>query len=129
MSTISAAMGEAATKRRLEALGYTDALHPGNVPLVDKLLGDLVHTTESYRTLKLQCARLAAERDGGEKERAGLASRCAGAVRVCVHACVRVCMRVRAHLHAAAYARAAHAHLHATAHVPTPACMRTCTPP
>ncbi len=50
-----------ALRRKLEALGYTDAVDPSSGPLVQKLTDDLVHTTDSYRTLKLQCARQAQE--------------------------------------------------------------------
>ena len=47
--------------RKLEALNYTQPLHPACAPLVDNLVSDLVRTTESYRQLKLQCAQQAQE--------------------------------------------------------------------
>lgn len=54
-------LSEAALRRKLEALGYADALDEHSVPLVSKLVDDLVHTTESYRSLKITCARQATE--------------------------------------------------------------------
>jgi hypothetical protein len=50
-----------ALRRKLEALGYSDGLDAASAQLVQKLTDDLVHTTDSYRTLKLQCARQAQE--------------------------------------------------------------------
>lgn len=47
--------------RKLEALSYTDPLDPVSAPLVQKLVDDLVHTTESYRGLKLRSAKQAQE--------------------------------------------------------------------
>uniref|UniRef100_A0A061RMJ2 Centrosomal protein of 135 kDa n=1 Tax=Tetraselmis sp. GSL018 TaxID=582737 RepID=A0A061RMJ2_9CHLO len=43
--------------RKLEALNYTDSLEPSSAPLVQKLVDDLVHTTESYRALKLKASK------------------------------------------------------------------------
>lgn len=48
-------------RRKLEALGYTDPLDIVSVPLVQKLVEDLVRTTDSCRSLKLQCAKQAEE--------------------------------------------------------------------
>jgi hypothetical protein len=48
-------------RRKLDALSYAEPLDPVSGPLVHKILDDLVHTTESYRTLKLQHARQAQE--------------------------------------------------------------------
>jgi hypothetical protein len=47
--------------RKLEALNYTDPLEPVSAPLVQKLVDDLVHTTESYRALKLKNAKAGQE--------------------------------------------------------------------
>lgn len=44
-------------KRKLEALNYTQPLENTSAPLVQALVEDLVHTTESYRALKLQTSR------------------------------------------------------------------------
>lgn len=48
-------------KRKLEALNYRDVFDQQSAPLVQKLVDDLVHTTESYRSLKLQSAKRAQE--------------------------------------------------------------------
>jgi hypothetical protein len=48
-------------RRKLEALNYTQPLHPASAPLVDSLVSDLVRTTDSYRQLKLQSAQQAQE--------------------------------------------------------------------
>ncbi|KAK3289417.1 hypothetical protein CYMTET_3154 [Cymbomonas tetramitiformis] len=41
-------------RRKLESLNYGDTFDLSSVPLIQKLLDDLVHTTESYRALKLR---------------------------------------------------------------------------
>ncbi|XP_048589122.1 centrosomal protein of 135 kDa-like isoform X2 [Nematostella vectensis] len=41
-------------RKRLDQLGYRQALGIESVPLVEKLFSDLVHTTESLKNLKLQ---------------------------------------------------------------------------
>ena len=41
-------------KRKLTALSYTDQLDAGSCDLVQNLVNDLIHTTESYRALKQQ---------------------------------------------------------------------------
>ncbi|KAL3151588.1 Centrosomal protein 135kDa, isoform B [Trebouxia sp. C0009 RCD-2024] len=43
--------------KKLEALNYKEPLQTDSAPLVDKLVTDLLHTTDSYRDLKLQVAR------------------------------------------------------------------------
>ena len=48
-------------RRKLEALSYTEKLDATSGALVERLVDDLVHTTESYRTLKMQAAKQAAE--------------------------------------------------------------------
>lgn len=44
-------------KRKLEALNYKEHVEASSAPLVDKIVGDLLHTTDSYRDLKLQLAK------------------------------------------------------------------------
>lgn len=41
-------------RRKLDALGYDHPVDEFSGPLVQKLVDDLVHTTESYRGLKQQ---------------------------------------------------------------------------
>jgi centrosomal protein CEP135 len=41
-------------RRKLQALNYNDSLDVGSCDLVQNLVNDLVHTTESYRALKQQ---------------------------------------------------------------------------
>jgi hypothetical protein len=48
-------------RRKLEALNYHDALDASSAPLVARLVDDLVRTTDSYRSVKAQCARHAQE--------------------------------------------------------------------
>ncbi|GFR41794.1 hypothetical protein Agub_g2559, partial [Astrephomene gubernaculifera] len=51
----------AVLRRKLEALSYSDPLDATSAPLVQKLVEDLVHTTDSYRVIKQQCAKQAQE--------------------------------------------------------------------
>lgn len=44
-------------KRKLEALNYKEHVDASSAPLVDKLIADVLHTTDSYRDLKLQLAQ------------------------------------------------------------------------
>lgn len=44
-------------RKKLEALNYKQPLETVSAPLVDKLVADLLHTTDSYRDLKLQVAK------------------------------------------------------------------------
>ena len=44
-------------RKKLEALNYKEPLEPSSAPLVDKLVADLLHTTDGYRDLKLQLAK------------------------------------------------------------------------
>mmetsp|Transcript_29155 Transcript_29155/g.93114 ORF Transcript_29155/g.93114 Transcript_29155/m.93114 type:complete len:105 (-) Transcript_29155:99-413(-) len=44
-------------RRKLEALNYSESLDPSSAPLAEKLVDDLVHTTESYRALKIRCSK------------------------------------------------------------------------
>lgn len=44
-------------RKKLEALNYKQPLEAVSAPLVDKLVTDLLHTTDSYRDLKLQVAK------------------------------------------------------------------------
>ena len=43
-----------ALRKRLDQLGYRQALGIESLPLVEKLFNDLVHTTESLKNAKLQ---------------------------------------------------------------------------
>ncbi|EFJ50664.1 basal body protein [Volvox carteri f. nagariensis] len=51
----------AVLRRKLDALGYSELLDPSSAPLVQKLVEDLVHTTDSYRLIKQQCSKQAQE--------------------------------------------------------------------
>lgn len=44
-------------RKRLDQLGYRQALGIESVPLVEKLFSDLVHTTESLKNIKLQSSK------------------------------------------------------------------------
>ena len=46
----------AALRRKLDALAYAEPLEPGSAALAERLLCDLVATTESWRALKLRDA-------------------------------------------------------------------------
>jgi hypothetical protein len=48
-------------RRKLESLNYTERLDPASGPLVERLLADLVRTTDSYRGVKLQATKYAQE--------------------------------------------------------------------
>jgi hypothetical protein len=69
----------AQTKQELESMDYWDALGPESVPLVRKLLGDVVLTTESHlalharvEALEQQAAALSAEAEALRRENARL---------------------------------------------------------
>ena len=49
-------------RKRLDQLGYRQTLGIESVPLVEKLFTDLVHTTESLKTVKLQLSKRNKER-------------------------------------------------------------------
>ena len=63
-------------KWRLESLNYVDPVDHASVPLVQKLLDDLVHTTESYQTLKLQCGKQAQELSSSDTKVGGTRPGC-----------------------------------------------------
>ena len=44
-------------RKKLEALNYKQPLETVSAPLIDTLVTDLLHTTDSYRDLKLQVAK------------------------------------------------------------------------
>ncbi len=48
-------------RKKLQALHYKESLDDTSAPLVDKLVTDLLHTTDSYRDLKLQVANKSQE--------------------------------------------------------------------
>lgn len=61
----------AALRRKLEALNYIDGLDSLNAysaPLAKRLLEDVVHTTERYRSLKMQETRKSYELEGERKK-------------------------------------------------------------
>ena len=41
-------------QRKLTALGYGESFDSSSAPLIQRLLDDMVHTTESYRDLRQQ---------------------------------------------------------------------------
>ena len=48
-------------RRKLEALHYTEPLDAASASLVNHLVNDLIRTTDSYRSIKLQAAQYAQE--------------------------------------------------------------------
>jgi hypothetical protein len=48
-------------RRKLEALNYTEHLDAASAPLVGHLVADLIRTTDSYRSIKLQAGQYAQE--------------------------------------------------------------------
>ena len=52
-------------RKKLQALNYKELLEDSSAPLVDKLVTDLLHTTDSYRDLKLQVANKSQEIEDG----------------------------------------------------------------
>lgn len=48
-------------RRKLEALNYTEPVDAATAPLVSHLVNDLIRTTDSYRSIKLQAAQYAQE--------------------------------------------------------------------
>ena len=57
-----------ALKRKLEAMQYTDALDVRSAPLVERLVEDLLHTTESYRALKVRHRAAGPGRERGPED-------------------------------------------------------------
>ncbi len=55
-------------RKKLQALQYKEDLDDSSAPLVDKLVTDLLHTTDSYRDLKLQVATKAQELEDGRNK-------------------------------------------------------------
>lgn len=55
-------------RKKLQALQYKEGLDDSSAPLVEKLVADLLHTTDSYRDLKLQVATKAQELDDGHNK-------------------------------------------------------------
>ncbi len=55
-------------RTKLQALQYKEDLDDSSAPLVDKLVTDLLHTTDSYRDLKLQVATKAQELEDGRNK-------------------------------------------------------------
>jgi hypothetical protein len=48
-------------RRKLEALSYNEPLDALSAPLASRLIDDLVRTTDSHRSVKLQAAKYAQE--------------------------------------------------------------------
>jgi uncharacterized protein with ATP-grasp and redox domains len=48
-------------RRKLEALNYTEPLDAASASLVNHLVSDLIRTTDSYRSIKLQASQYAQE--------------------------------------------------------------------
>lgn len=46
-------------RRKLEALNYTEPLDLASAALVSHIVNDLIRTTDSYRSVKLQAAKYA----------------------------------------------------------------------
>lgn len=44
-------------RKRLDQLGYRQSLSVDSVPLAERLLGDLLHTTESLKDVRLQLGK------------------------------------------------------------------------
>ena len=55
-------------RKKLQALQYKEGLDDSSAPLVEKLVTDLLHTTDSYRDLKLQVANKAQELEDGRNK-------------------------------------------------------------
>ena len=55
-------------RKKLQALQYKEDLDDSSAPLVDKLVTDLLHTTDSYRDLKLQVATKVQELEDGRNK-------------------------------------------------------------
>lgn len=51
-------------RKRLDQLGYRQSLGIESLPLVDKLFGDLLHTTESLKNAKKQLGKHKEEKVG-----------------------------------------------------------------
>lgn len=64
-------------KRKLQALNYNDEVDIKSAQLVENLVSDLMHTTESYRALKLQSGKqLQTAQDSSSKARPGTVLTC-----------------------------------------------------
>ncbi|XP_054754885.2 centrosomal protein of 135 kDa-like [Lytechinus pictus] len=57
-----------ALRKRLDQLGYRQALGIESVPLVEKLFSDLIHTTESLKNAKLQANKSVREKGNWEDQ-------------------------------------------------------------
>ena len=44
-------------RKRLDQLGYRQSLSVDSVPLAERILGDLLHTTESLKDVRLQLSK------------------------------------------------------------------------
>ena len=58
-----------ALRKRLDQIGYRQPLGLESLPLVDKLFGDLLHTTESLKVAKQQLAKHKQEKVRGRGKR------------------------------------------------------------
>ncbi|XP_071511617.1 centrosomal protein of 135 kDa-like [Diadema antillarum] len=57
-----------ALRKRLDQLGYRQALGIESVPLVERLFNDLIHTTESLKKAKLQAGKTVKEKGSWEEQ-------------------------------------------------------------
>jgi hypothetical protein len=72
-------------RRKLEALNYTERLDAASAPLVVKLVEDLVRTTDSYRSVKLQSAKYAQEISAFNTKVSGTVPCCADCAAACTY--------------------------------------------
>lgn len=55
-------------RKKVQALQYKEVFDDSSASLVDQLVTDLLHTTDSYRDLKLQVATKAQELEDGRNK-------------------------------------------------------------
>ena len=61
---MTAAGGQTMLQRKMAALGYQEVFHPDSAPLVQQLLDDVIHTTESFRRLRQHSTAVEQEAGG-----------------------------------------------------------------
>lgn len=55
-------------RKRLDQLGYRQSLSVDSVPLAERLLGDLLHTTESLKDVRVQLGQHKQQKVTGAKQ-------------------------------------------------------------